>query len=371
MLAILYDPDCLLHETVEILGSKLIPALESPVRLEAILRALRLSEHDVRTIHFSSLNDEARTTRLLSLTSQTHKHDYISHLQTVYDEWLSAGLIEREGHVLPECFYLPTSTGKPMRPPKDTFARAGYYAFDMSSGIMSESYRAIVASANLACEGVEMLTDATTTRTSTSSYVDTIFALCRPPGHHCDGYRAGGYCYINNAALAVSTWRASNANADAKIGILDIDFHHGNGTQEIFYSDPKVLYVSIHGEDEFPYYTGAEDERGHGAAEGRNVNLPLKVGSSIEEYLEKLDYALQRLVEYDTEFLIVSLGFDTYHSDPLGSFQIHTEDYETIARKTRQSLKGIPALILLEGGYVIEELGNNVLSFLKGWKSVV
>ncbi|KIW19000.1 hypothetical protein PV08_03290 [Exophiala spinifera] len=367
MLAILYDPDCLLHKTVEILGSKLIPALESPARLEAILKALHLSDYAVRTLHFSSLDDEARTRRLLSLTSQTHQHDYLVHLQTVFEEWLSAGLIEKDGNVVPECFYLPTSTGKPMRAPRDTFARAGYYAFDMSSGIMSESYRAIVASANLAYEGADMLTGDNAS-TSSPPYIDAVLALCRPPGHHCDGRRAGGYCYINNAALAVSTWRTKNA--DAKVGILDVDFHHGNGTQEIFYADPDVLYVSIHGEDEFPYYTGAEDERGLGAAEGTNVNLPLKVGSSIDEYLEKLDHALSRLVAYGPGFLVVSLGFDTYHADPLGSFQIHTEDYETIARKTRQSLKGVPALILLEGGYVIEELGNNVLSFLKGWKSV-
>ncbi|KAK7897589.1 hypothetical protein LTR67_004218 [Exophiala xenobiotica] len=339
-------------------SSKLIPALESPARLEAILEALHLSEHEVRTIQFSRAHNIETRTRLLKLASNTHDPGYLHHLLTVYDEWLSAGLIEKTGNVLPECFYLPSSTGKPPRPPQDAFARAGYYAFDMSSGIMSDSYRAIVASANLACEGTDMLTGPS---------IDTVLALCRPPGHHCDGRRAGGYCYINNAALAASTWRSQMPNAN--IGILDIDFHHGNGTQEIFYSDPKVLYVSIHGEDEFPYYTGAEDETGLGEADGMNVNLPLKVGSPIEEYMDKLQYGLKRLVDYKTDFLIVSLGFDTFHSDPLGHFQIHTEDYETIARTTRQSLKRVPALILLEGGYVIEHLGKNVLSFLKGWKS--
>lgn len=198
--------------------------------------------------------------------------------------------------------------------------------------------------------------------------VDTALALCRPPGHHCDGRRAGGYCYINNAALAVSTWRSTHP--EARIGILDIDFHHGNGTQEIFYADPKVMYVSLHGDDEFPYYTGAEDETGIGEGKGMNINLPLKVGSPIEEYLEKLEHGLRRLVEFKIEFLIVSLGFDTFHSDPLGHFQIHTEDYGTIAKTTRQALQNIPALILLEGGYVIEHLGANMLSFLKGWNSV-
>ncbi|KAI1608560.1 esterase/lipase [Exophiala viscosa] len=365
MLITLYDPDCLLHKTVELLGSKLIPALESPARLEAILEALHLSEHECRKIQLSAGGDEGRVSRLTKLTSDTHNHNYLQHLQSVYEEWLSAGLIEKDGNVLPECFYLPTSTGKPMRPPKDVFARAGYFAFDMSSGIMLDSYRAIVASANLAYEGTDMLTGF---GTDGATDVDTVFALCRPPGHHCDGRRAGGYCYINNAALAVSTWRASKPQA--RVAILDIDFHHGNGTQEIFYSDPKVLYVSIHGEDEFPYYTGAEDERGIGEGEGTNINLPLKVGSPFEEYMSKLEYGLDRLLDFRPEFLVISLGFDTFHADPLGHFQIHTEDYGTIATRIRQNLKDIPCLVLLEGGYVIEHLGANVLSFLKGWKSV-
>lgn len=364
MLVILYDPDCLLHETVELLGSKLIPALESPARLEAILKALRLSEHDLRKVQFNAIGDGGRTASLVELMSNTHDHGYLQHLQIVYEEWLGAGLIEKDGNVLPECFFLPTSTGKSMRPPKDIFARAGYFAFDMSSGIMRDSYRAIVASANLACEGTDMLSGF---GSDGASDVDTVFALCRPPGHHCDGRRAGGYCYINNAALAVSTWRASRP--DARIGILDIDFHHGNGTQEIFYSDPKVLYVSIHGEDEFPYYTGAEDERGLGEGQGMNVNLPLKVGSAVEEYMAKLEHGLDHLLEFNPEFLVISLGFDTFHADPLGHFQIHTGDYEAIATRIRQSLKNIPSLVLLEGGYVIEHLGANVLSFLKGWKS--
>jgi acetoin utilization deacetylase AcuC-like enzyme len=118
-----------------------------------------------------------------------------------------------------------------------------------------------------------------------------------------------------------------------------------------------------------PYYTGGSDETGSGDAEGTTINLPLKVGSPIEVYMEKLDYGLKKLVEFTPEFLIISLGFDTFHSDPLGHFQIHTEDYETISRKTRHVLKDVPALILLEGGYVIEHLGANMLSFLKGWGS--
>ncbi|KAL2401525.1 Acetylpolyamine amidohydrolase 2 [Exophiala dermatitidis] len=367
MLVTLFDPDTLLHNTVELLGSKLIPALESPKRIKVILEALGISGHEIRTIRAGASCREEPKARLLTLTADTHDYGYLQHLRDVHDEWVAAGLIEKSGHVLPECFFLPTSTGKPMRPLKDPFARAGYYAFDMSSGIMSESYRAMVASANLAVEGTDMLLGFPGNAPG-SNPVDTVLALCRPPGHHCDGRRAGGYCYINNAALAVSTWRS--AHPEAHIGILDIDFHHGNGTQEIFYADPKVLYTSIHGQDEFPYYTGDEEERGIGEGSGKNFNFPLKVGSSVEEYLRKLELALQFLVDFGPEFLVVSLGFDTYHSDPLGYFQIHTEDYSVIAERIRRRLKDVPALILLEGGYVIEHLGDNMLSFLRGWKSV-
>jgi len=174
----------------------------------------------------------------------------------------------------------------------------------------------------------------------------------------------------------VSTWRAANPNlhsdasdATPRIAILDIDFHHGNGTQELFYADPAVMYVSLHGQDEFPYYTGAADETGLGAAAGTNLNFPLPVGSPVEEYLRTLASGLECLVAFKPHFLIVSLGFDTFHADPLGFFQIHTADYETIAKTVRRSLPDVPALILLEGGYVIEHLGANVLSFLRGWKS--
>jgi acetoin utilization deacetylase AcuC-like enzyme len=226
----------------------------------------------------------------------------------------------------------------------------------MSSGIMDKTYLSIIASANLALEAVRQLEE---------SQIDEVVALCRPPGHHCNGHKAGGYCYVNNAAVAISEWRRHSP--EAKIGILDVDFHHGNGTQDLFYSDPRTFYTSIHGEDEFPYYTGTEDECGEGQAIGTNLNLPLATGSSFDQYLEKLELALSALSKHEPEFLLVSLGLDTFHLDPLGNFKIDTEDYETMARIVRQRLPSVPAVILLEGGYALEHLGNNLLSFLNGW----
>ena len=164
------------------------------------------------------------------------------------------------------------------------------------------------------------------------------------------------------------------------MAILDLDFHHGNGTQEAFYADPDVLYVSVHGEHEYPYYTGSVEETGEGEGEGMNVNLPLKAGSAWEEYRERLAEGLGRVAEYlqGSGLLVICLGFDTYKEDPLGGFGIGTGDYESMAEMVARSVdvkhprrgsgEEVPVLILLEGGYVVEKLGDHMLSFLRGWE---
>ena len=383
---ILHDEDTLLHETVELLGSKLIPALESPARIKAIVQRIKeSSKHDLRTI---TASQDDRTTAI-ELAKATHSTDYLDHIRSVFKQWLEEGLVEEHESVLPECFRLQNSANTKFKPPKDTFARAGYYAFDMSTGISQNSWTSIVASANLAVQAAHLLlpyagpTDATADGTSRPK---SVLALCRPPGHHCTGSQAGGYCYINNIALTITTLRhfsppakktrrASNphfsSTSKLKFAILDLDFHHGNGTQEQFYNDPNVLYVSIHGEDEFPYYTGGAHETGPAApdpAAGMNVNLPLATGSSFGAYMEKLKEALQTVRWFTADYLVVSLGFDTYHLDPLGKFDIHTENYKVMGWQVRSALKELPAAILLEGGYVIDQLGDNLLNFLQGWE---
>ena len=257
---------------------------------------------------------------------------------------------------------------------------------DMSTGIMKDTYRSVVASAHLAFYGVEIAagadSDAKTPsitgvlQFSTSERPNQfraagsqdVLALCRPPGHHCDTRRAGGYCYANNAVVAVR--RFLQGRPGKRVAILDIDYHHGNGTQEYFYDRSDVLYVSIHGQDEYPYYTGAEHETGIGDGEGFNLNLPLPPRSSMEAYMGKLGFALSRIETFAPDLLIISLGFDTYRLDPLGGFDIDTQDYKVIASRIRQQLSGMPALILLEGGYVLDDLGKNLLAFLDGWEAV-
>jgi acetoin utilization deacetylase AcuC-like enzyme len=297
----------------------------------------------------------------------SHDAGYLKHLETAHEQWVAEKLIKEHESILPECFRLPAqaSGSRKFEPPKDIFARTGFYAFDMSSGLCKDSWKSIRTSAFLAYDAVY--------RVTSNENVDTVVALCRPPGHHCDTKMAGGYCYVNNAVVAVHALRVlrqrSEGTISQRVAILDIDFHHGNGTQDYFYGDPDVLYVSIHAEDEYPYYSGFESEKGVGAGVGSNVNLPLRKDASFHEYKDKLDSAVETLEAFEPEFLVVSLGFDTFYTDPLGSFDIRTADYETIARTIHSNpkLSKIKSVILLEGGYVIEKLGENLDSFLRGW----
>jgi acetoin utilization deacetylase AcuC-like enzyme len=370
----LHDADCLLHETVEFIGAKAIPAHESPARLRSILTALQDSpSHSIRELSYSSQPDATKKA-LLTTISQTHDPGYLQHLQTVFSAWREKDLVEEDGSILPECWRFPTSIKgyhDSPKPPRDIYARTGFYSFDMSSGIMRTTWQSTIASANLAYQGIHTLYPSTSTTTTTSTDTaspSTLLTLCRPPGHHCDGHRAGGYCYINNVSVAISTFRTS-ISATAPIAILDLDFHHGNGTQELYYADPTVLYVSIHGEDEFPYYTGHASETGLDAGEGYNLNLPLPADSSVEKYHEALDTAVRRVRRAEPALVVVSLGFDTYETDPIGRFKIATEDYEGIARKARGAVpKGAKSLVVFEGGYVVEKLGVNMSSWLKGWE---
>lgn len=364
---ILHDPVTLLHETVELLGAKLIPALESPLRIHAILNSLDSTSHEVQHLNFSDC-PEGQKAWLLQLLSETHDEGYLQHLRTAHETWRSAGHIGERDSILPECFQLPSPSAgaRAFQPPKDVFARPGFYAFDMSTGICKDSWLAIEASANLAA------TAATAAESMAgSSSRKSIMALCRPPGHHCTTAKAGGYCYVNSAVVAVHALQKQLIHGrKPRIATLDLDFHHGNGTQDYFYADPSVFYVSIHGKDEYPYYSGFEDEIGKGEGKGFNVNLPLEAGASIEQYLEKVDVMVERTRQYAPDFLVVSLGFDTFMLDPIGKFQIDTDDYERISTHVRSAdgLKGVPSVILLEGGYVVDRIGRNLVSFLRGWE---
>ena len=187
------------------------------------------------------------------------------------------------------------------------------------------------------------------------------FALCRPPGHHCGADYMGGYCYLNNAAIAA---RAAQARGLSRIAILDVDYHHGNGTQDIFYADGEVLFASIHADPktDFPFYWGHADERGEGAGAGATLNLPLPQGADWSGYAPALDTALDAVRAHGADLLIVSYGADTFAEDPISHFRLVREDYGRMGKEI--AALDLPTLVVMEGGYAVDALGGNLAAFV-------
>ena len=190
------------------------------------------------------------------------------------------------------------------------------------------------------------------------------FALCRPPGHHCGRDYLGGYSYLSNAAIAAEEAIAAGKK---RVAILDVDYHHGNGTQDIFYDRADVAYASIHADPvmDYPYYWGHADEAGSGEGEGATLNLPLPRGTDWSGYEPALMQALEWIGKHEPELLIVSYGADTYEGDPISHFKLKTSDYAPMAR--RIAALGLPTVVVMEGGYAVDALGANVAEFLTGF----
>ena len=239
--------------------------------------------------------------------------------------------------------------------PNDIDGKLGYFALAAETAICKGTWQAACASANVALEGAERLMDE-----------KAVFSLCRPPGHHAAIDMYGGYCFFNNAALAAQSLLDQGLQ---RVAILDVDFHHGNGTQDIFYDRDDVLFISIHGrpEDEFPHFLGYADELGNGAGEGYNLNLPLPKGTDFTTWRQSLDIAMKRINDFSAQALIVSLGTDTYENDPISSFKLKSEDFITYGA----DLAGLnlPSLFVMEGGYAIDEIGVNAVNVLQGFEA--
>ncbi len=193
------------------------------------------------------------------------------------------------------------------------------------------------------------------------------FALCRPPGHHAAADTIGGYCFLNNAAIAAQAFLDEGAG---RVAVLDIDYHHGNGTQAIFYHRADVLFASLHGHpaQEFPYFLGYETETGAGPGEGFNANYPLRWGTGFDLWSEALEQACGRIATFAPDALVVSLGVDTFERDPISQFRLKSEDY--LAVGARIAALGRPTLFVMEGGYAVAEIGLNAVNALLGFEGV-
>jgi acetoin utilization deacetylase AcuC-like enzyme len=281
--------------------------------------------------------------------ARVHTADYLDFLATAHQRWLAAG---RTGDAIGYAWPVVARRAIPI---DRIDGLLGRFSFDASTPIAAGTWSSSYWAAQTALTALAPLLDGTQR---------TTFAICRPPGHHAGADYLGGYCYLNNAAIAA---RAAVDGGHARVAILDIDYHHGNGTQDIFYEDPTVFYASIHGDPvtDYPFFWGHADERGAGAGEGTNLNLPLPRGTTLAPYLAALDQALDAIRRFAPSLVIVSFGADTYEADPISHFKIATADYPTLAR--RIAGLGLPSLIVMEGGYAVGALGDNVRAFLSGF----
>ena len=242
----------------------------------------------------------------------------------------------------------------PARPPKEASVRAGYYCIDTFTPINSNAYLAAREAVDCALTAAERLL----------SGRPLVYALVRPPGHHAERKAFGGFCYFNNSAIA-----ADFLSRYGKVAVLDIDYHHGNGTQDIFYTRDDVLTVSIHGHPSFayPYFSGFKEETGQGRGDGYNVNFPMPETITPDQYRETLRQALRRVERFGPRYLVLATGFDTAKGDPTGTWANRPDDFTAIGEIIGAA--GYPTLVVQEGGYRIRTLGTNARHFFTGlWR---
>ena len=238
--------------------------------------------------------------------------------------------------------------------PERGLVRAGFYCLDAGTPLTRHAYDAARLAAACAVEGAERLL---------SGAAREVYALSRPPGHHAERDLFGGYCYFNNAALAARRLRTAG-----RVAVVDIDFHHGNGTQALFWEDPRILVISIHGDPEhfYPYFSGFAGETGGGAAKGTNLNLPMPAGVDDAAYRALVERKVLPAVRaFAPASLVISAGFDTYAGDPIGAFALTGPFFGELGE--RFGRLGLPTLIVQEGGYQVSALGRNVRRFLEGF----
>jgi acetoin utilization deacetylase AcuC-like enzyme len=241
-----------------------------------------------------------------------------------------------------------------LREPRAIGGRTGWWGLDSSNPLVAGTYEAARWAVDVALTAADLVVD----RGETAAY-----GLCRPPGHHAARAMAGGYCFFNNAAIAAE---AITRRESEPVAILDVDVHHGNGTQQIFWRRGDVFYASIHADPAtlYPFYLGYADEVGEGPGEGANLNQPLPAGTGDHDYLEAVDRALDAIARTRGSVIVVSLGFDTFREDPIGTFALTTAVYHEVGRRT--AALGRRLVILQEGGYHRPSLGENARSWLRG-----
>ena len=322
----------------EMMNGRLEPCVERPERAETILAHVKEAK----------LGEVVppQTFGLEPILS-VHSPQYLVFLETAFERWRDR---HGEGDALPFAF---AAQGFQSDPPRDVEGELGFYAFDAATPITAGTYRAATTAANVALTAQGLV----------AAGEQAAFALCRPPGHHAARELYGGYCFLNNAAIAAEAF----VEARARVAVLDVDYHHGNGTQAVFY-DKEVLFISLHADPavEYPFFSGYAHQRGTGAGEGSTLNLPLPLGTVWERYREALQEARARISAFAPDVLVVSLGVDTSEDDPISRFKLGRDDFSRLGAFL--GALTLPTLFVMEGGYALSTLGENVVEVLKDFE---
>ncbi|HLP66119.1 MAG TPA: histone deacetylase family protein [Rhizobium sp.] len=323
----------------ELHGGLLVKPFEGPFRAEWILAAVR----DTGFVDVATPEEHGLETAL-----KVHDASYLEFLRTCWERWQAQGF---EGEAIATSF--PCRRSQTGRVPKNIDGALGYYANSAETAISGGTYEAAIASMNVAISGADWLARGNR----------LAFSLCRPPGHHAGIDLFGGYCFINNAAVAAQ-WLIDRGAG--RVAILDVDFHHGNGTQDITYRRGDIFFASLHGEpeDAFPFFMGYADETGEGPGDGLNANYPMPSGTTWDVWSSALADALGRIRSCGAEAIVLSLGVDTFEEDPISFFRLKSEDYLRMGDMVAAS--GLPVLTVMEGGYGVPQIGLNVANVLKG-----
>ncbi|MDH4228732.1 MAG: acetylpolyamine amidohydrolase [Nitrospirota bacterium] len=309
--------------------------VERPVRMDAVLRGLEgLAVEQVRPHHFGEAPIRA-----------VHAASLIGYMAR------ASSRLQARQLIYPTVFPMR----RRHRPPREFEMRAGYYCLDTFTPLGHNTYAAARSAVDTALTGANLALDG-------ERYV---YALCRPPGHHAEPNAWGGFCYFNNASVA-----AHHLSAHGKVALLDIDHHHGNGSQQIFYQRNDVLVVNLHCHPDFayPYFSGFADERGEGAGKGFNRNYPLPPGTGDKEYLKALAEALRDIARFKPEFFVVSVGYDIMRGDPTGSFAVTSRGMRKIGEQL--AALRLPTLLVQEGGYSLSNLRQGSRAFITGLTSI-
>ena len=310
---------------------------EVPARAHTLRDTLTARGHTVRPASAHPMGPIERV----------HDAGYLSFLASAFDRYRElpgSGTALRAG----------AFAVRPMdRLPAHVLGQAGYYLSSLSAPILAGTWVAALSSAHAAIDGADLIIKG----------APIAYALCRPPGHHAYADIAGGFCYLNNAAIAAQ--RMLDAGG-GPIAILDFDVHHGNGTQSIFFARDDVFYASVHGDPAwlYPYYAGYAEEIGTGAGVGWNLNLPLPSGSGNDRFVPAVQRAVEAIMRKKPTALIISVGFDAHAGDPTANLAVDRDAFAGAGRAIAGA--GLPVLLVQEGGYIVERLADNLGAFLDG-----